>query len=256
MGARRPWAVIAAAALLASMLVGCAHDVRIESEPPGARVLVDDEPTCMTPCTIEERSSGSDITRVEVQSEEAGEAVRFDLLRERWTYGPVAAGVALGAVALALSGAAAVTAAASYTATSLFLVAGGAIIAPTVGAAGLGLLLVGTGFGTAFAAYALSITLATLGTRLPLAMAGEASRISDEEVFVDFDEDEVYASPGDNVRRLIGAQAGYKPMPWPAAPPDEEALGGAADKGGAAPFVGATDEGEGQDKGEDEGEHE
>ncbi len=207
--------------LAAMAATGCTHSVQIQSAPPGAQVLVDDEPVCRTPCAIEEQAGGTDITRIEVQSEEEGEAVRFDLLREGWTYGPVAVGVGLGALALTISGAAAVAAAVSYTATSFFLVAGGALVLPTVGAAGLGLLLVATGYGTAFIAYTLSVSLAALGPKLPLAMAGEASRVSDDEVFVDFEENEVYASPGNNVRRLIGTHPGYKPMPSPREAADE-----------------------------------
>lgn len=206
----RPLLTALALTLLAS---GCAHTIEVQSEPPGAQVLVEDEPVCVTPCAIEEQSGSNGVTRVEVQSEETGEAVRFDLLREGWTYWPVAAGVGLGALAIAISVATGAAAVVTYTATSFFLVAGGVLILPTVGAAGLGLLLVGTGYGTALVAYTVSITLASLGPRLPLAMAGEASRISDDEVFVDFEEDEVYASPGDNVRRLIGASPGYKPLP-------------------------------------------
>jgi len=187
------------------LLTGCVHTTRIESEPPGASVYVDNELAGTTPLVYKERPSGVGSTRVEVRHD--GRAARFDLVRDGFSPLAVTGSAGVGAILLGMSALSTAGFLMSYVTTVLALVGG---IFPT--APGGPVLAVAGTAGAAVGFYTMAYALALSAPLVVLLLVGEGSRVGPDTVRVDFEAGDIEASPPDLVVPLVGASAGYRPV--------------------------------------------
>jgi len=212
----RALVVVALAAHALSALSGCAHQTTVQSDPPGATVYVDDEKRGQTPLVVESRTGPVDMTRVEVVDETTGEAVRFELIHNSLRSELVVAGIAAGVATFVAAGLFVVPYVFGVLALEAFVIFG------AIGGTGTPneLVSLGTAVSAAVAilSYAALFALAASAPWVALGTIGELSHTAPDEVFVDFDENDVTSSPMDALRLLDGTAHGRTPMRALAAP--------------------------------------
>jgi hypothetical protein len=198
--------------------LGCAHQVRIESDPPGADVYIDGEYKGKTPLEWEETTARTDFVPVEVHG--GGKAHRFALKREGFAGGPIALGIAggVGGVGLGVLGLA------SYFA---FYFAGLVIITNGNPEVGVPILML------SMPAYAVGTLLLTLGIHAPFIAVGEYGRISPDSVHVDLATQEVTTEPPNRSVPLLGRAVVKKPRKGKKRPPKARGKAKKKAKGGS-----------------------
>lgn len=179
------------------LLVGCAHAVELRSEPPGAEVFIEGERVGVTPMILEETSGETD--RITVEMRQNGVAARFAIERDGWSAAPVLVGAGLFVVGVV---GAPVAMAGGYL-FALSAVFTGALLSPALGIA------VVTG---GLALYALGVVGLSLATWAPFVGAGLFSRVSPDQIAVDFQTGEIAMTPAGHIEPLVGVPAGYRPL--------------------------------------------
>jgi hypothetical protein len=186
--------MIRALVVLCALSSGCAHQVMVKSEPPGASVYVDDQKVGVTPVAIEEKTGPSGLMTIEVQH--GDRAQRLAYKRAGFAVQPIVVGAVAGAVVFV---------------GGITLLFGSVLILPiafiaTVATFGLGapfLLL-------ALAAYVGGIVGVSIGPDLPLWAAGFYGRQGPDSILVDFTSPQdanaarVSSSPADMVVPFLG----------------------------------------------------
>lgn len=191
-GAHAPAALAVLLALAAAS--GCAHTIRVESEPPGATVLVGGKRVGATPVDLHETSGGID--RVPVEVVHQGRAARFAYTTTGISGEAVGAGVG-AAAAMCIGGAAGV----ASLPLVVILAAGGAFTGG-VAAGPLVLALLAGGY----CGYFGGLLLASYAPYALIGTIGEGGRIGPDRIHVDLRPavPEVTSQPANMVEPWVG----------------------------------------------------
>ncbi len=187
-------AALAALAVVVAAASGCAHAIRVESDPPGATVLVDGKRVGVTPLDLEETSGGID--RVPMEVVHGGRAARFAYTTTGISGQAVGAGAG-AAAAMCVGGAAGVFA----LPLVVILGTGGLFAAgPAAGPVFFALIVGG------YAAYFGGLLMASYAPYALIATIGEGGRIGPDRIHVDLRPavPEISSQPANMVEPWVG----------------------------------------------------